>query len=102
MLQLIKKFGRFERIHYICLLTNVNVSSIMLANYLLFNFLITQSQIVVALVIIVIFFGVILILGVRKSYLLRKENEQLEKMNTSIKEDEDYKDFTDGHMYGGN
>ncbi|WP_295985315.1 hypothetical protein [uncultured Algibacter sp.] len=64
--------------------------------------LITQSQVVVALTVIVIFFGIILLLGVRKSYLLKKENKRLEKMNTSMKEDKKYKDFTDGHMYGGN
>ncbi|GAA4882646.1 hypothetical protein GCM10023311_00920 [Flaviramulus aquimarinus] len=65
--------------------------------------LINQSQIVTVLTIVVIFFGIILILGVRKSYKLKKENEKLEQMNTSISdEDEDYKDFTDGHMYGGN
>lgn len=64
--------------------------------------LITQSQVVVALTVIVVFFGIILLLGVRKSYLLKKENKRLEKMNTSMKEDKEYKDFTDGHMYGGN
>ena len=64
--------------------------------------LITQTQVVVALTVIVIFFGIILLLGVRKSYLLKKENKRLEKMNTSMKEDNEYKDFTDGHMYGGN
>jgi len=78
----------------------------MLTNYLLLNFttipLITQSQVVIALIVVVIFFGIILLLGVRKSYLLKKENERLEKMNTSMKEDEEYKDFTDGHMYGDN
>ena len=63
--------------------------------------LINQSQIVIALTVVVIFFGIILILGVRKSYKLKKENERLEKMNTSISDDdEDYKDFTEGHMYG--
>ena len=63
--------------------------------------LINQSQIVIVLTVVVIFFGIILILGVRKSYKLKKENERLEKMNTSISDDEeDYKDFTEGHMYG--
>ena len=65
--------------------------------------LISQSQIVTILTVVVVFFGIILLLGVRKSYLLKKDNERLEKMNTSMPdEDEDYKDFTDGHMYGGN
>ena len=77
-----------------------------MAFIMLLNFttipLITQTQVVVALTVIVIFFGIILLLGVRKSYLLKKENKRLEKMNTSMKEDKEYKDFTDGHMYGGN
>jgi len=103
LLQLINKFGRFVRIYYICLILNTNVLSTMLANYLLLNFfLIIQSLIVVMLLVVVLFFGVILFLGVRKSYLLKKENDKLEQMNTSIEEDEEYKDFTDGHMYGGN
>lgn len=78
----------------------------MLPNYSLLNFnviaLITQSQIIIALIIVVIFFGIILLLGLRKSFLLKKENDRLEKMDTTIKDDENYKDFTDGHMYGGN
>lgn len=78
----------------------------MFMKHSLFNFntisLITQSQILIALIVVVIFFGIILLLGLRKSYLLKKENARLEKMNTTVKDDEDYKDFTDGHMYGGN
>ena len=83
------------------LITKPNYVFIMLLNFTTIP-LITQSQVVVALTVIVIFFGIILLLGVRKSYLLKKENKRLEKMNTSMKEDKEYKDFTDGHMYGGN
>ncbi|SHI50140.1 hypothetical protein [Algibacter luteus] len=66
--------------------------------------LITQSQIVTLLVIVTVFFGVLLLLGVRKSYLLKKENERLDEMNRKIAEEEEkpYKDFTEGHMYGDN
>lgn len=80
----------------------------MLANYFLLNFnafaLIEQSDIVTVLIIVAVFFGVLLLLGVRKSYKLKKENERLDKMNKNIAKDEDkpYQDFTDGHMYGGN
>ncbi|MFV9550953.1 hypothetical protein [Algibacter sp. PT7-4] len=80
----------------------------MLANYFLLNFnafaLIEQSDIVTVLIIVAVFFGVLLLLGVRKSYKLKKENERLDEMNKNIAKDEDkpYQDFTDGHMYGGN
>jgi hypothetical protein len=62
--------------------------------------LINQSQVVNVLVIVVVFFGILLVLGVRKSYKLRKENERLNSMNTKMSDEEEYKDFTDGHMYG--
>ncbi len=71
---------------------------------LLSFFLINQSDIVTMLIIVVIFFSVLLLLGIRKSYKLKKENERLDAINKKIAEDEDkpYQDFTDGHMYGGN
>jgi len=63
--------------------------------------LISQSSIVTALIVITIFFAILLLLGVLKSYKLKKENELLNAMDTEIPEDEDkpYQDFTDGHMY---
>ncbi|WP_418604044.1 hypothetical protein [Hwangdonia sp.] len=66
--------------------------------------LITQIDIVTVLIIVVVIFSFLLILGVRKSYLLKKENDRLNSMNTTIEEENEkpYKDFTDGHMYGGN
>lgn len=67
-------------------------------------FLIDQSDIVTMLLIVTIFFGILLLLGIRKSYKLKKENKRLDDMNKKIAEDKDkpYQDFTDGHMYGGN
>lgn len=66
--------------------------------------LINQSDIVTILIIVTVFFGILLLLGVRKSYKLKKENERLDAMNKKIAEDENkpYQDFTDGHMYGDN
>ena len=65
--------------------------------------LIEQSQIVTVLIVVVIFFSILLILGVRKSYLLKKENKKLDEIGKLHAEEEEkaYKDFTDGHMYGG-
>ncbi len=80
----------------------------MLVNYISLSFfrmpLITQIDIVTVLIIVVVIFSFLLILGVRKSYLLKKENDRLNSMNTTIEEENEkpYKDFTDGHMYGGN
>ena len=65
--------------------------------------LIEQSDIVNVLIIVVIFFSILLLLGIRKSYKLKKENERLDKISEEMaKQEESYKDFTDGHMYGGN
>ncbi|MCF8274734.1 MAG: hypothetical protein K9I95_12980 [Flavobacteriaceae bacterium] len=64
---------------------------------------IEQSDIVTILIIVVVFFSILLIFGVRKSYMLKKENERLDKISEEIaKKKEEYKDFTEGHMYGGN
>lgn len=63
--------------------------------------LMDQSDIVTLLIIVVIFFAILLILGVRNSYKLKKENERLDKISEEMaKEEEKYKDFTEGHMYG--
>ncbi|WP_034045310.1 hypothetical protein [Wocania ichthyoenteri] len=65
--------------------------------------LINQIDVVTVLIIVVVIFSFLLILGVRKSYLLKKENDRLNSMNTTIEDEKEkpYKDFTDGHMYGG-
>ena len=61
--------------------------------------LISQQTIVTILIVVVVFFSILLILGVRKSYLLKKENERLDKISEDIaKQVEIYKDFTEGHM----
>lgn len=65
--------------------------------------LIDQSDIVTMLIIVVVFFSILLLLGIRKSYKLKKENERLDKISEEMaKQQEEYKDFTEGHMYGNN
>jgi hypothetical protein len=65
--------------------------------------LINQSDIVTVLIIVVVFFSFLLILGIVKSYKLKKENDRLDKISEDMaRKEETYKDFTDGHMYGGN
>jgi preprotein translocase subunit SecG len=60
-----------------------------------------QSGIVTMLAITVLFFLILLILGVRKSYKLKKENDRLNELSTKFEDEENkpYKDFTEGHMY---
>jgi hypothetical protein len=63
--------------------------------------MIEQLSIVKMLAITVIFFLVLLILGIRKSYKLKKENDRLNEMSTGFQDEENkpYKDFTEGHLY---
>ena len=63
--------------------------------------LIEQINVVWILGVCTFFFLVLLLLGIRKSYRLKAENDKLMKASDDlIKEDnEEYKDFTDGHMY---
>ncbi|GAA4807895.1 hypothetical protein [Litoribaculum gwangyangense] len=72
-------------------------------NLFSFFLLVDQSSIVTMLIVVVVFFSVLLLLGIRKSYKLKKENERLDEMNKKIAEYEEkpYQDFTEGHMYGG-
>ncbi len=64
---------------------------------------IEQSDIVTVLIIVVVFFTILLLLGIRKSYKLKKENERLDKISEELaRKEEEYKDFTEGHMYGDN
>ncbi|WP_299555003.1 FtsL-like putative cell division protein [Seonamhaeicola sp.] len=64
-------------------------------------FLLTSEYtILTVLIVVVIFFALLLILGIRKSYKLKKENERLNKISEEMaKKKEEYKDFTEGHMY---
>ena len=65
-----------------------------------FNFLLIELGNIVTILIITVFvFLVLLILGVRKSYKLKAENERLSKENTDKDEEKAYEDFTEGHLY---
>jgi predicted histidine transporter YuiF (NhaC family) len=72
----------------------------MTTNSLTLNFSAMElSKIVTVLIITVFVFLVLLILGVRKSYKLKAENERLSKENTEKDKDKAYEDFTEGHLY---
>ena len=76
----------------------------MFTHYPLIIPLIEQTNIITILSIVGLIFLGLLVLGIRKSYKLKKENDQLNGINTTIEDDKNkpYKDFTDGHMYGNN
>jgi len=63
--------------------------------------LIEQLSIVWILGVCTLFFLILLLLGIRKSYKLKAENEKLLKASDDLikEEQEEYKDFTEGHMY---
>ncbi|GAA3790935.1 hypothetical protein GCM10022271_24210 [Corallibacter vietnamensis] len=67
------------------------------------QFLIIKGYgIITALSITIFFFLILLVLGVRKSYKLKQENDRLNSLSTSIELDDEnkkYKDFTEGHLY---
>ncbi len=75
-----------------------------ISNFLHPLLLIEQSSIVTMLIITVAFFLILLVLGVRKSYKLKAENERLSKKKASQSDEDNktYKDFTEGHLYDNN
>ena len=75
-----------------------------LTSFSLGIFLIEQYNIVILLPVVVVVFAFLLLLGVRKSYKLKKENERLDKLSEEMakQEEKKYEDFTEGHMYGNN
>ncbi|WP_238320902.1 hypothetical protein [Neotamlana nanhaiensis] len=63
-----------------------------------------MSFLSVTLIVVGLFFATLLVLGVLKSYKLKKENDRLEALNNAAEEESEkpYRDFTEGHLYGGN
>ena len=64
-------------------------------------FLIEQISIVTMLTITVAFFLILLVLGIRKSYKLKAENDRLSKKSkiSSTEDNKVYRDFREGHLY---
>lgn len=60
------------------------------------------------LIIVGIFFFILIVLGIRKTYKLNQENRRLNELHAKQleiekeKEKEGYKDFTEGHLYENN
>ncbi|MFD2823734.1 hypothetical protein ACFS5M_08640 [Lacinutrix iliipiscaria] len=63
--------------------------------------LLEQINVVWILGICSFFFLILLILGIRKSYKLKAENDKLIKASDELikEEEKEYTDFTEGHMY---
>ncbi len=75
------------------------------ASLIAFPVLLGQVQIVTLLFIVVLFFLVLLILGVRRSYILKKENEEISQSADLLERSEDqkrYDNFKEGHLYDNN
>jgi len=66
--------------------------------------LVEQENMVTMLTIVVVFFLILLVLGIRKTHKLKKENDRLNSINPSQSEDDNkvYRDFTEGHLYDNN
>ncbi len=66
------------------------------------NFLaiLEESSVVTILSVTVTFFLILLILGIKKSFKLKEENERLSRTGLSTEEDNKvYRDFREGHLY---
>ncbi len=62
--------------------------------------LIEQINLITVLMVTIIFFLVLLILGIMKSYKLKAENEKLSEPSISSEDDNKvYRDFREGHLY---
>lgn len=74
---------------------------ILIEVFTLFFYLLTRQSQIVTIFIIVVFFSVLIILGLKTSYQLKKENNKLVKIGRSYAKDEKqaYKDFTDQYIY---
>ena len=68
-----------------------------------FLLLISEFNMLNVLIIVGIFFLILIILGIRKTYKLNKENKRLNDLHLKQlekdKENEGYHDFTEGHLY---
>jgi len=60
------------------------------------------------LIIVGVFFLILIILGIRKTYKLNQENRRLNELHAKQleiekeKEKQGYRDFTEGHLYDNN
>jgi len=68
-----------------------------------FSLLISEFNMLNVLIIVGVFFIILIILGIRKTYKLNKENKRLNDLHLKQlekdKENEGYHDFTEGHLY---
>ncbi len=64
------------------------------------SFLLQQIDIITILIVTIVFFTVMLILGVMKWIKLKYENDRLSRTGFSSEEDNKvYRDFREGHLY---
>ncbi|MFV0564768.1 MAG: hypothetical protein ACK5NB_02940 [Flavobacteriaceae bacterium] len=72
----------------------------MLNTFLIFTMLVNFFESYVFLMVIIAILLVLVILGIRKSYILKKENEKLDKFDEAMKKRNANENSTQGHIYG--
>lgn len=72
------------------------------------KFLLIEFNTLTVLIIVGVFFFILIVLGIRKTYRLNQENRRLNELHAKqleiekAKEKEGYRDFTEGHLYDNN
>lgn len=65
--------------------------------------LVESSTLLTVLIIVGVFFIILIILGMRKTYKLNVENRRLNELHKQqVEKEEKYQDFTEGHLYDNN
>ena len=65
--------------------------------------LIETNTLLNVLIIVGVFFIILIILGMRKTYKLNVENRRLNELHKQqVEKEEKYQDFTEGHLYDNN
>jgi len=64
------------------------------------NLMVSNSNLTIILIVVASIFLIFIVIAVIKTYKLNAENKRLTEFNNlKSEEDNDYKDFTDGHLY---
>jgi len=65
----------------------------------IFFALVSSSQLSIVLIAVGTIFLIFIVIAVIKTYKLNAESKKLAEMDSKSEDDNNYKDFTDGHLY---
>jgi Ca2+/Na+ antiporter len=65
----------------------------------IFFALVSSSQLSIILIAVGTIFLIFIVIAVIKTYKLNAESKKLAEMDSKSEDDNNYKDFTDGHLY---